>query len=822
MNKRIRSRVSWKLTGLVSAVGIFFLAAVMIIIYSNYRNFFYSEANVWADSRARFASERIEDEIKAMELHLSFIASHNQAIIKTVEAANAEHAGVSEEENLRRMKNMDIDWAVSGWPRLKDSLLNNDVSEVLGDIQKSKKSILSEIFITDRSGALIATTNKTSDYFQADEKWWQRSYNNGLGAVYTTAMEWDENSNSYGFSIACPIIGAEAEVIGIMKVVIDENLLFRDIFEVFFNEEWHAGVMSQSGSPVFTFSVDHKDPPDIIKTVFNSIVLKKGRGSRLVCDSEGKYYFLGYSKLQKSTFFAQEDSYVYSLLEAYRIIGKLKVIVIRMFFIWAIVSLFLCFAIFFISRKIVFPLLTFQDGFALVNKGVFDKPIVINTGDEFESLSFEFNKMLENLRNSTISKDYFDEIIQNMSDALFIVDPYGAIGLVNKRACALLGYEEKELKGKEAIQVFSKKDRYIVSWGLKGLIEEGALKDKKVNLLTKSGKETEVYLGTRSLRNRENNLTGLVCMAIDLTDINKLLDDLKSSVEEASRHKQDLEKALKEQLEARDVILSILEDTDESKKVLGAALMKLKETQDELLQAEKMISLGQIAAGVAHEINNPLFVISGEAEMLSMEPDSPPSAAESVKIIREQVGRIGDIIKRLLEFSRKKETKFVPLDINVLMDKVAELLKYQVKLLAHIEIDKKISNEKLTAKGDQNQLQEVFFNFMINAVQAMEEKGGILTIRTFSEIIKPKGAEQAGNLKAESHVVVVQISDTGIGMNEETQKRIFDPFFTTKKTGTGLGLSICFGIIESHGGSIEVNSQLGIGTMFTVKLPLVK
>ena len=278
MNKRIRSRVSWKLTGLVSAVGIFFLAAVMIIIYSNYRNFFYSEANVWADSRARFASERIEDEIKAMELHLSFIASHNQAIIKTVEAANAEHAGVSEEENLRRMKNMDIDWAVSGWPRLKDSLLNNDVSEVLGDIQKSKKSILSEIFITDRSGALIATTNKTSDYFQADEKWWQRSYNNGLGAVYTTAMEWDENSNSYGFSIACPIIGAEAEVIGIMKVVIDENLLFRDIFEVFFNEEWHAGVMSQSGSPVFTFSVDHKDPPNILQTVFNSIVLKKGLG----------------------------------------------------------------------------------------------------------------------------------------------------------------------------------------------------------------------------------------------------------------------------------------------------------------------------------------------------------------------------------------------------------------------------------------------------------------------------------------------------------------------------------------------------------------
>ncbi|MFH0940724.1 MAG: ATP-binding protein [Candidatus Omnitrophota bacterium] len=809
MNKRIRSRVSWKLTGLVSAAGIFFFTFVMIIVYSDYRNFFYNEVNSRVDRTAQFVCERIESDIKELSSYLFFVASHNNTIIRFVEAANALRAGVSEEENLRRMKDMDIDWSTNGWIRLKDSLLNNDSSDVLRDIQKSKIFISSEIFITDRSGALAATTGKTSDYFQADEEWWQRSYNNGLGAVYTTAMEWDESSDTYGFSIACPIRDADAEVIGIMKAVIDENILLSNIFKLFFNEDWHAGVMSETGSPVFTFNADHNiSPKGILKQVFDVIVLKKGRGERIVRDSEGKYYFLGFSKLQKSALSAQEDSYVYSLLEASKAMGVLKATVTKLFFICVIVALFLCFAVFLISKKVVSPLLAFQGGFALVNKGVFDRPIVINTGDEFESLSSEFNRMLENLRNSTISKDYFDQIIQSMSDVLFVVDPYGAIDLVNKRACALLGYEEKELKGKEAIQIFSKKDRYIVNWGLKGLIEEGALKNKKVYFLTKSGKETEVYLGTRSLRDRENNLTGLVCMAVDLTDINKLLDDLKSSAEEASRHKHDLEKALKEQMEARDVMLSILEDTDESKRVLEAALRKLKETQDELLQAEKMISLGQIAAGVAHEINNPLFVISGEAEMLSMEPDSPASTVESVKIIREQIGRIGDIIKRLLEFARKKDTKFVPLDINVIVDKVAELLKYQANLLGHIEIDKKISEEKLTVEGDPNQLQEAFLNLMINAVQAMEEKGGILTIRTFSEIIKPE--------------VVVQISDTGIGMNEETRKRIFDPFFTTKKTGTGLGLSVCFGIIESHGGSIEVDSRLGIGTTFTVKLPFVK
>jgi len=808
VNKRVRLSVRWKLTGLVSAAGILFIFVTAVVIYDNYRRFFYDEAVLRADNRARFVSASIADDMNDMELYLSFVASHNQLIRKTIEASNALYAGVSEEENLRRIKNMDIDWAASGWPRLEDSLLHNDSSDVLIDIQKLKRYLFSEIFITDRLGALAATMNKTSDYFQADEEWWQKSYNNGLGGVYVTGMELDKSSGSYGFSIACPIRDAQARVIGVMKVAVNSNIFLEDNFKIFFNEDWHGGIMSQTGSSVFTFSFDHKGRSDILKTIFDSMILRKGRGIRLLRDTEGKYYFLGFSKLQKNYFFAGEDNYIYSLFDATRTMEMFRAVVVRLFFISVIISFLFCFVVFYVSKKIISPLLEFQEGLGLVNKGIFDRPIMINSGDEFETLSLDFNRVLENLRNSTISKDYFDQVIQNMSDALFVVDVHGLIGLVNKRACALLEYEEKELKGKDAAQIFSKKDRYIVSWGLKGLIEEGALKDKKVHFLTRSGKEAEVYLGTRSLRDRENNLIGLVCMAVDLADINKLLDELKMAADGALRHKQELEEALKEQVDARDVMLSILEDTDESKKVLEAALKKLKETQDELLQAEKMISLGQIAAGVAHEINNPLFVISEEAEMLSMEPGIPTSAVESVKIIREQVGRIGEIIKRLLEFSRKKEVKFASLDINALVEKVAELLKYQVKLLGCVEVDKKIAAEKLMTEGDQNQLQEAFLNLMINAVQAMEEKGGILTIRTFSEIIKSK--------------VVVQISDTGMGMNEETQKRIFDPFFTTKKTGTGLGLSVCFGIIESHGGSMEVDSRLGVGTTFTVKLPLVK
>ncbi|MEK7227162.1 MAG: cache domain-containing protein, partial [Bacteroidota bacterium] len=340
----------------MSAAGIFFITAIMIIVYSDYRNFFYDEVNSRIDRTAQFVSERIESDIKELSSHVSFVASHNQMIRETVEAANALRAGVSEEENLRRMKDMDIDWSTDGWIRLKDSLLNNDSSGVLRDIQKSKIFISSDIFITDRYGALAATTDKTSDYFQADEEWWQRSYNNGLGAVYTTAMEWDESSNTYGFSIACPITSAEGKVIGIMKASIDENVFFRGIFKIFINDEWHAGIMSQTGSPVFTFSADHNiSPKGILKSAFDIIVLKKGRGEKIVRDSEGKYYFLGFSKLQKSAFSAQEDNYVYFLFEASKITRLLQATVTKLFFICVIAALFLCFAVFLISKKAVSP-----------------------------------------------------------------------------------------------------------------------------------------------------------------------------------------------------------------------------------------------------------------------------------------------------------------------------------------------------------------------------------------------------------------------------------------------------------------------------------
>jgi PAS domain S-box-containing protein len=557
--------------------------------------------------------------------------------------------------------------------------------------------------------------------------------------------------------------------------------------------------------------------------VVKDLVQRGGRHElSLVSMPDGRKLIGSVFKLEGGLLGGDHAFYVYFLKEYVEAMGPLRGIMGSLVLLWLGMMILFSFVSVVLVNKFLAPIGELRKGFSFLKRGLLDQRISIKSGDEFEVLARDFNAMMEELRGNMVSKDHFNQIIQNMSDILFVVDGHGAIDLINRRACEMLEYGENELKGVPAIQILAKKDRYIISWGLKGLIDEGALRDKKISLLSKSGREIEVYLGTRSLRDMANSLVGLVCLAKDLTEINKLMEALRRSNEEILKNKKELEDSLKELMSSRDIMLSVLEDTNESKLALEATLKRLRETQDQLLQAEKMVSLGQIAAGVAHEINNPLFVISGESEMMGFEENIPQSMKDSIKTIREQVHRISDIIKRMLEFSRKKEAKFVAVEIDPLLQKSIDLLQYQVKVMGNIEIAKEFAAGTAKVNGDINQLTEVFINLMINAAQSMEVKGGTLTVRSFSEIIKPSQLKIGSPLKIDDHVVCIQVSDTGTGISEETMRKIFDPFFTTKKTGTGLGLSVCFGIIETHGGTIEVASAPDQGTTFTVYIPVLE
>ncbi len=232
---------------------------------------------------------------------------------------------------------------------------------------------------------------------------------------------------------------------------------------------------------------------------------------------------------------------------------------------------------------------------------------------------------------------------------------------------------------------------------------------------------------------------------------------------------------------------------------------KLLEAQTRLLQAEKMASLGRLAAGVAHEINNPLSGVLMFASMVLEElPENDPHREDLQHIVKETL-RCKEIVKSLLEFSRQSEIKIEPVDVNAIVEGELKFLEKQA-IFANVKIVKQLNPAIPKVRGNSSQLKQVFMNIMVNAADAMPN-GGTLTIRTYA----------SPDLKK----VYVEFSDTGVGIPKENINKIFDPFFTTKPVGkgTGLGLSTSYGIIKSHKGNIEVESEVGKGTTFRIELP---
>jgi PAS domain S-box-containing protein len=233
---------------------------------------------------------------------------------------------------------------------------------------------------------------------------------------------------------------------------------------------------------------------------------------------------------------------------------------------------------------------------------------------------------------------------------------------------------------------------------------------------------------------------------------------------------------------------------------------KLEETQNQLLQAEKIASLGQLAAGVAHEINNPLAGILIYAQILQREMEEDDAGRQHLKEIISQTLRCKEIVTRLLEFSRRSLGQRNLVDVNDVILRCVKLIDKQV-LFHNIEIKLELDPDLPQIFADPGELQQVFTNLFINAADAM--KGwGTITITSHT-------APQKDGL-------IITFSDTGSGIPPEIRDKIFDPFFTTKPPGkgTGLGLSVVYGVIQRHGGSIEVECPPGGGITFTIRLPL--
>jgi two-component system, NtrC family, sensor kinase len=238
-----------------------------------------------------------------------------------------------------------------------------------------------------------------------------------------------------------------------------------------------------------------------------------------------------------------------------------------------------------------------------------------------------------------------------------------------------------------------------------------------------------------------------------------------------------------------------------------ARLIESQKSQyDQLaLHTEKLAALGRMAAGIAHEINNPLAGILLFSSNLVKKADPGP-IKEGLEIIMQETQRCKFIIQELLEFTRDRESQKTMANINTIIEKSLSILENEFRL-RHIQLRKKLSTTMMDTMLDGHQLEQVFVNVLLNAIQAID-RDGVVTV-----------VSQAA---PRQEFIVVEIEDTGSGIPEENLDKIFEPFFSTKKEGTGLGLAVSYGVIQNHQGHIKVNSELGKGTRFRITLPALK
>lgn len=240
---------------------------------------------------------------------------------------------------------------------------------------------------------------------------------------------------------------------------------------------------------------------------------------------------------------------------------------------------------------------------------------------------------------------------------------------------------------------------------------------------------------------------------------------------------------------------------------------KLKKTQQELIQSEKLAALGRFSSGIAHEIKNPLGIILGGSEYLEMKlPQTDTDVKTTIDKIKKSTLRANTIVEGLLKFARPSELKTETIKSDDLVNETLSLLKYRAPL-KNIKIRTNFAKEDLSVNVDKDQMLQVFFNLLMNAIEAMP-KGGEITIKTYKMALSESSLD--------NHLCVIEIVDEGEGISKDNLQKLFEPFFTTKrdKKGIGLGLFMTKMIVNNHKGDLVIDSKVGKGTTAKIILPL--
>jgi len=376
----------------------------------------------------------------------------------------------------------------------------------------------------------------------------------------------------------------------------------------------------------------------------------------------------------------------------------------------------------------------------------------------YEGINVDQTQTKQMEREIRKTNDFLNNIIHNSANAIMAADMTGTIILWNQAAEEILGYKTKDVVGKLNItQVYPEGMAKKVMGKLRegNVRRKGRLKFYPVVLLKKDGQIAEGNISASIVYDENRQEIATVGIFMDL----------------------------KERLEME---------------------RRLKTTQEQLLQSEKLAAMGRLTSQIAHELNNPLYGIMNTLELMKTEISPGNNRRKILEMALSETVRLSELLHKMLTFSKPDQKEKQPVDINTILDEILLLHEKQFSE-NNIIIEIHLADGMPSVLASKNQLRQVFLNMFHNAGDAMPD-GGILTVKT---------AVQDGE-------IAIEISDNGIGINEKDIKNIFDAFFTTKSSvkGVGLGLSVCYGFIAEHGGDIQVTSEQGVGTCFKITLPV--
>jgi len=361
------------------------------------------------------------------------------------------------------------------------------------------------------------------------------------------------------------------------------------------------------------------------------------------------------------------------------------------------------------------------------------------------SIIIENTRLYEQLVNE---RNFAENVVESSPNCILVVNCDGTIRMVNPLAESIFCLEPGAAVGKPASEVFGEPLRTIIREAIDGKTSDG----REVVVKRREGARTILDVSTSQLKSQGETVLGAVLIATDLTEA--------------------------------------------------------KKTEEWMRRVDRLSSLGQLSAGVAHEIRNPLASINFNIQLLSkrIQPDE-----KTIRIINNSlagVERIKGLVKGMLDFSRPAPPQLKRESIHRAVEDAISLMDSQFSKHG-IRVVQKLAAEAPDITFDSRQIQQVFVNILLNALQAMPE-GGTVTVES----------RLGGETKELSRYLSVYISDTGAGIPREHFSKIFDPFFTTKPEGTGLGLSIAHKVLEQHGAQIEIRSRVGQGTMFIIRFPI--